>query len=481
MNCELKKHTIVVGSGISGLTAALILARKGRRVTLIEKLPHIGGFLNRYTRNGLRFDSGFHFTGGFNGILSDFLELLDLQDDVKPAPLQTEILIDNTNLRIQLPSNGLQSLTETLAENYPQDADAIRKYYAAEQEIVDATPIFNFKHFDNKADLFSMMTQYDAMTVQEYLDSLGLKSPELNAILPIMSLCHGTPPIESDFPYHCRCSYNLDSHLTTVQHGGDAFLSGFKREFTKYGVSIKTSTTIQELKFSETSPTCTAAIFSDETSLEVDDIFFAISPHSFISLFPDSYLPARIKRRVKNLKPTCSFFTVCGCLDNGCQLDNKLTFFLRDSDINQMLLPKASNYSTGIVTSNDPHNGRTTFTAFRTMFLEDAIAHCGPFDGSYRHEQKYLEFKEMMTSCILEDINQTYPQLRGHFNVMDSASPFTSQRFSPPLGSAYGTRQCLGVSRLSGRLPIANCHALGHHAHFPGILGCMLGAYLACM
>ena len=113
--------------------------------------------------------------------------------------------------------------------------------------------------------------------------------------------------------------------------------------------------------------------------------------------------------------------------------------------------------------------------------LEDAIAQCGSFDGSYRHEQKYFEFKEKTTESILQNIAQTYPSLRGHLKVLDSASPLTSQRFSPPIGSAYGTRQTIGVSRLSGRLPVTNCHALGHHAHFPGTLGCMLGAYLACM
>ncbi len=480
MNCELKKHTIVVGSGISGLTAALLLAKKGRQVTLVEKLPHIGGFLNRFTRGGLRFDTGFHFTGGFDGILSDFLELLDFQDDIKSIPLKSEVFIADQDKRISLPAKGLHDRAEALATYFPQDAAAIRKYYDAEQEIVDATPMFDLKHF-KQADIMSMLTPYDALTVQEFLDSLSLKSPELKAILPIMALCHGTPPIEADFPYHCRCSYNLDSHLTSVLHGGDAFMTAFKREFIKYGVDIRTATTIQSLEFSSSSPTCTAAILSDETRLEVDDIFFAINPQSFLPLIPDNYLPARIKRRVRNLKQTCSFFTVCGCLDDGMRMENTLTFFLHDSDINQMLLPNATSYSTGIVTSNDPQNDCTTFTAFRTMFLEDCIAQCGPFDGSYRHEQKYLEFKEATTDSILENITQAFPSLRGHLKVMDSSSPLTSQRFSPPIGSAYGTRQAIGVSRLSGRLHVTNCHALGHHAHFPGILGCMLGAYLACM
>ena len=478
MNRELKKHTIVVGSGISGLTAALLLAKRGRQVTIVEKLPHIGGFLNRFNRGALRFDTGFHFTGGFGGILSDFLELLDFQDDVKPAPLKTEVFIANQDIRISLPATGLHDRAETIAAHFPQDTAAIRKYYDAEQKIVDATPMFDFKHFD-QADIMSMLTPYDALTVQEFLDSLSLKSPELKAILPIMALCHGTPPVEADFPYHCRCSYNLDSHLTSVLHGGDAFMTAFKRKFAQYDVTIRTSTTIDSLEFASTSPTCTAAILSDGTRLEVDDIFFAINPQSFLPLIPDNYLPARIKRRVRNLKPTCSFFTVCGCLDNGLHMENTLTFFLRDTNINQMLLPNATTYSTGIVTSNDPQNGCTTFTAFRTMFLEDAVAQCGSFDGSYRHEQKYLEFKKKTTESILQDIALTYPSLNGHLKVLDSASPLTSQRFSPPIGSAYGTRQTIGVSRLSGRLPITNCHALGHHAHFPGILGCMLGAYLA--
>jgi phytoene dehydrogenase-like protein len=394
--------------------------------------------------------------------------------------LKSEVFIADQDKRISLPAKGLHDRAEALATYFPQDAAAIRKYYDAEQEIVDATPMFDLKHF-KQADIMSMLTPYDALTVQEFLDSLSLKSPELKAILPIMALCHGTPPIEADFPYHCRCSYNLDSHLTSVLHGGDAFMTAFKREFIKYGVDIRTATTIQSLEFSSSSPTCTAAILSDETRLEVDDIFFAINPQSFLPLIPDNYLPARIKRRVRNLKQTCSFFTVCGCLDDGMRMENTLTFFLHDSDINQMLLPNATSYSTGIVTSNDPQNDCTTFTAFRTMFLEDCIAQCGPFDGSCRHEQKYLEFKEATTDSILENITQAFPSLRGHLKVMDSSSPLTSQRFSPPIGSAYGTRQAIGVSRLSGRLHVTNCHALGHHAHFPGILGCMLGAYLACM
>ena len=55
----------MIGSGISGLTMSLILARCGQRVLLLEKAPAPGGSLVRFTRKGLPFDTGFHFTGGF--------------------------------------------------------------------------------------------------------------------------------------------------------------------------------------------------------------------------------------------------------------------------------------------------------------------------------------------------------------------------------------------------------------------------------
>ncbi|NLE54802.1 MAG: hypothetical protein GX617_07685, partial [Lentisphaerae bacterium] len=62
--------------------------------------------------------------------------------------------------------------------------------------------------------------------------------------------------------------------------------------------------------------------------------------------------------------------------------------------------------------------------------------------------------------------------------VLDSATPLTFLRYSPPRGSAYGVRIKMSESRLAGRLPVNNCFALGHHAIMPGILGSILGAFL---
>src|SRR5512133_1380123 len=49
---------IVIGAGIGGITAAIHLARRGLRVTVLEKNPRPGGRCDRYSRDGHHFDTG---------------------------------------------------------------------------------------------------------------------------------------------------------------------------------------------------------------------------------------------------------------------------------------------------------------------------------------------------------------------------------------------------------------------------------------
>jgi protoporphyrinogen oxidase len=55
-----KPHTVVIGAGPAGLTAALLLARRGHRVEILESDQTVGGISRTVVRNGWRFDIGGH-------------------------------------------------------------------------------------------------------------------------------------------------------------------------------------------------------------------------------------------------------------------------------------------------------------------------------------------------------------------------------------------------------------------------------------
>ena len=51
---------IVIGGGMGGLSAAIGLAARGARVTLLEKNARVGGKLNIWEKDGFTFDTGPH-------------------------------------------------------------------------------------------------------------------------------------------------------------------------------------------------------------------------------------------------------------------------------------------------------------------------------------------------------------------------------------------------------------------------------------
>lgn len=80
-------HTVVIGAGIGGLTTAALLARAGRRVTVLEAHVYPGGSAGTFYHRGYRFDAGATLAGGFapGGPHARLAELLGLEWPVTPV------------------------------------------------------------------------------------------------------------------------------------------------------------------------------------------------------------------------------------------------------------------------------------------------------------------------------------------------------------------------------------------------------------
>lgn len=479
MPATAPKETLVVGSGAAGLTAALLLAKAGRRVTLLETQSGIGGYLRRFTRNGLRFDTGFHFTGGFGDTLSQILTILGLENDIKAEPLRTRIYLQETGRMLTLPGGSLGERAEYLAAVFPEDASAIRNYFQLEQEIVASTPLFDLSNADQP--IAPQLSLYDSITLQEYFQQQRFSSPEVETVLGMMVFCHGTPPSEIPLAQHCRISCGLHQHLSRVEHGGDAFIRAFKRELERYQVKTRTGTSIAKMLRFSSDCQCQEVLLSNAETLAVEDIFFAVHPEVYLQLFPAEMLSPSLRRRYGKSQDTCSFFSIYAALDDELAAEPELLQYISCNDLNRLLSPGDSAYGTGMVTNLETdHRGRVrkTFTAFRNMHLSEVTAQCGPELGSYSSNPRYLEFKRRISEQVYQDVLKVYPHYDRHLHILASATPYTCRRYSPPRGSAYGLKIKIAESRLSGQLPVRNCYALGHHAIMPGILGTMLGAFL---
>lgn len=78
---------IVIGSGIGGLTAAALLSRYGKRVTVCESHTIAGGAAHSFSRQGFYFDSGPSFYCGLNDSHSrnPLRQVLNVLEETLPA------------------------------------------------------------------------------------------------------------------------------------------------------------------------------------------------------------------------------------------------------------------------------------------------------------------------------------------------------------------------------------------------------------
>ena len=94
---------VVIGSGLGGLLSGVILSRAGYHVTVLEKAAQPGGCLQSFTREGLRFETGFHSVAGLeeNGPLERIFRPLGLMDLPWERVEETdELILDGVSHRL---------------------------------------------------------------------------------------------------------------------------------------------------------------------------------------------------------------------------------------------------------------------------------------------------------------------------------------------------------------------------------------------
>ena len=470
-----EKQTLVVGSGAGGLTLALLLARAGKKVTLIEKQPGIGGYLRRFIRNGMYFDTGYHFSGGFNNVMKQMMQILGIDDLITNSLISNQIVLKSGDQRILLPAGcGHEGAEEVLCSSFPEEADALRKLSLTIREI------WRKRQMSNLRDLTPLqmnVSQYDAITVREFCSRLGL-SPAVETAAGSFATCHGTPLGDAPMSFHAKVGYSLYESLARPHGGGDTMIRAFRREAEKWGITIRTGAELLRFAEPDSEGNCHEARFADGTSIPADKVFFTIHPLAVRDLLPEKSLNGVFLRRLSRLQETNSFFCAYYLADDEVKLPEGLVSFFSENDLDSILRGK-SGYSTGYLLCREPdisgvvHN---VITAFRTMPVRT------PKTGLPHRERlqdsAYRAFKERIAAEISSDLLNVYPELKGHLHLIETGTPQTCLDYDPPTGSAYGVRCICGQSRICGQLPVNNFYIAGQSASVPGVMGTMITSFI---
>lgn len=476
----VKYDDLIVGSGISGMSMALLLAKSGRKVLLIEKQSTIGGSMRRFKREGIPFDTGFHFTGGFGGLLSDMLRALGMEEDVHPEfldnPKANRIYLENSNLMHEMPT-GLDTISKELKKLFPDECEGIDKYFQMEEDIERRTPSMNLNKLSSE-ELFILMQQIDEdfISLQEYLDSIT-SNTKLQTILGSLALCYGSPPAVTPLSVHCRASVGMHKSLARVVGGGDTFVKAFKRRAEELNIAIMTNTEISNIA-QRHGKTINAVKLSNGSICHFENCILSIHPREILSVLPDDVVSKSTRQIIDKYEETFSFFSLFATIQIDHPLPCALTSYLTNDNLNSIISPNSDDCAMAILTGNEVvgNDKVNILCAFESEFSGEANhwknTACRSNDDSYQ------QYKDRRAASMLRKIEKVYPEYAGKINILSTSSTLTFKDYIPPLGSAYGIMHKVGEPPLFGRLPIRNFYAIGQSALMPGVIGAMLSSFI---
>jgi len=476
-----KFDTIVIGSGISGLTISLILARCGQKVLLLEKAPALGGSVARFRRAGMPFDIGFHFTGGFEegGIMRDAFTRLGLMDRIEPLFLHGEgasrMIFEREGGDFTLPL-GYRQMTERVLGYFPKEERGVREYFRKVKDVCNNTPSMDL----GKMDFTMPRLEEDFISLEEGLRSLT-GDHVLRGLLETYAMCYGVRPSEISFANHARMVMNFYESLAYVRGGGDAIVEAFTSEFERLGVEVMTKETVAD--FHEPGDGGAIREFSllGGETVKADNCVFTIHPLEVLSMLPQDRLKKAFVNRVQSYEPSVGFFGLFALeKEEGPREEGPtIVSVFPHAEVDRLLDPKEGGWPGIVVISSveEAVKGRRPVHILEPVFPSEASRWAGSSLGN--RPVDYEEYKQRHEREIIDAVGRGLPGLREKMEVVCSASTLTFRDYlNSPDGSAYGVKQKIGQFNLVGRLPLRNLFAAGQSAVLPGLMGAMMSAFI---
>jgi phytoene dehydrogenase-like protein len=135
---------IVIGAGVGGLTAAALLSKAGLSVCVLEKEPHVGGYLAGFRRKNFVFDTAIHWLNqyGPGGIVDKIFKAIGT--DHPQAAEQQRIRRYKGEEFDYLLTNNPDEMRNHLIKDFPGERKGIERLFRKAKQIGNS-----FKNYNN--------------------------------------------------------------------------------------------------------------------------------------------------------------------------------------------------------------------------------------------------------------------------------------------------------------------------------------------
>lgn len=473
---------VVVGAGVSGLTSALILARNGYSVALVEKSGHTAPLLRGFSRGGVHFDTGFHYTGGMGEgePLDVFFRYLGLSGRLSRFPFDERGFDTFRSVRegfeFRFPS-GYGPLLEGLSEAFPAERSAIETYLRDVRSAFDSVPYLNL---DAPLDAKGALRRVFGPTLRETLDSLT-GDEILKSVLSTHCLLYGVSPEEGSFLQHACIAGSYYLSASGITGGGRSLAMAFDARLEELGVRVHRNSAVTALAVGPEGRLCGVRLH-DGTELRCGAAVVTVHPRAMLEMAPEGSFRPAYKTRIMGLEDTVSAFTLYSVSRHPLPaLSGRNLFVLPSADSFRGLGTRPLEDSPLYLTAARarPEDAPRGFIGIFPALPETTRAWEDSVTGN--RPESYRRFKEGITGRMETLVKRYCPELGGAAACAESSTPLTVRDFgNAPTGGLYGVKHKVGQYNPVPLTRMKGLYLAGQAVASPGVLGAILSGFMAC-
>ena len=502
---EERYDAIVIGSGMGGLTAAVLLARHGhRRVLVLERHFTAGGFTHVFRRPGFEWDVGVHYIGEVHNPKSWIHAVFEHITDGNLRWAQMPDVYDRfvfDDARYDMPT-GRERLAEALKGYFPREAKAIDRYLDLVRSTAKAAAAYfaagampkSLEFFFGGWMRHAFLAQARRTTESVVADLTG--DPGLRSLLCCQWGDYGVPPAQSSFGMHALL---VNSYLRGAAYpvgGASRIAAAIAPAIEAAGGRIATSAEVSQILVDRSGRAIGVRIRDGREILAPVIVSDAGATATYRRLLPQG-TPGlvRAEQMLAPLVPSPAHLCLyLGFRKSDAELGlsgtNWWLFSSRDhgaalarleADRRQPLAEVFVSFpSAKDPTFSERYPGRSTAEAIALV----PYRWFAPWEGEAwkKRGAEYEALKQEMQERLLGAVERCAPGVSQHLAHCELSTPLSTRHFTAhDQGEIYGLAATPArfISKLGPRTPVRGLYLAGQDAGTTGVLGALFGGVLA--
>lgn len=488
--------TIIIGSGVGGLSAAIILARAGQKVLVLEQHDVPGGWCHSFYLNGHRFTPGVHYVGLLdkNQSTSKLYKALGIAGDLtffrmNPTGYEHAYI---GNERFDFPGN-FDGLVTALVERFPKEEKNIKKYLKLVRNVSSELQLLpNVEGFWQHLTIpyrTKHMGKYALFSLKRVID-WHIKDPLLKKILNIQFGDHGLAPAKASFPLHCAVMDHYFQGGFYPCGGGAAIVKAMTTAIKNHNGQVKTQQNVKRILLEgNKKKTAVGVELEDGQQIFAKRIISNADPNiTYQKLIGEENLSNRLRKKIKRTKYSCTslmlFITVAMDL-KAHGFDSGNIWLMPNEDMDKvygrMMRPDVSNDEAiegmfiSCTTLKDPSSYDGKHHSIEAITYLDYTIFEKFKDEKEPRSSEYLQFKELLTEKMLKGLEKVLPNVRENIVHMELGTPITNEYYiNTTEGSVYGTEKKftqIGPFAYKSKSEIKNLYLCGASIVSHGVAG----------